>query len=736
MTSTIGDIRWQADNDSLENIQLLNRSRYAAETITDATVHGYLSQAANLAPSVIVANSLNGSVSIDVAGTRLSDSERANLKPLLVMPSDTSDVRLYAALDIGLSGNIQVLDWSQSAFLTASSSQPLGSRSYAAQNKNVGNSSLMDSINAGSTFGRQLGTGYSDLVDGNDTTLTGSAGASDRGGLNDNVISLVAGRDVVFSAVRSSDTEQQRASLRVNRPTEIAAGRDLVTPAFLGQNFAEDDVTRLSAGRDIIGGNVDTGAIVISGPGQLRVEAGRDVLLQQSSGIAAIGNSVNQALPDQGAKITVAAGMAREVDLPLATARYGRDASFRSELLAAVVASQLPPPAGRASWSEASESEVDAVFSTLTDANQVAALQRYLDARFVALYLPEQAGRDAAYYRSDAFQRLKHEAMWQHAQALTSEAAAIAGSDNAAEEASRQARRQALYDQAAAVVDLAGLGDSFDRNGLVNLANARVHNRAPGGGNTFSLIDNSQGGIDVIAADGVLVGLPATDGKARGFVNFAGGSFRSLSGGDFLAGDQKVIVADRGNLFIYSTDGDIDSGQGSNNAVSQVTPRRVFNQRLGRVITATEPPLTGAGLQSILNPADVKPVVGLYAPRGEIRALDAFIVGNVELAAPVVKGADNIAGQPPSGGGAPAVSVNIAPKLGNTQAGLEQATEAGNERKQASDDGKLSVELLGLGAEGEAAATASGNPDRCREPAQGEGKAPGGASAQDKPCPR
>lgn len=734
MTSTAGNISWQADNDSLENIQLLNRSRYAAETITDTTVHGYLSQAANLAPSVIVANSLNGSVSIDAAGTKLSDSERANWKPLLVMPSDTSDVRLYAAYDISLSGNIQVLDWSQSAFLTASSSQPIGAKSYGAQNPDKAN--LMGSLNASSLWGRQLGTGYSALVDGNDATLTGSAGASDRGATNDNVVSLVAGRDVVFSAVRSSDTEQQRASLRVNRPTEIAAGRDLVTPAFLGQNFAEDDVTRLSAGRDIIGGNVDTGAIVISGPGQLRVEAGRDVLLQQSSGIAAIGNSVNQALPDQGAKITVAAGMAREVDLPLATARYGRDASFRSELLAAVVASQLPPPAGRASWSEASESEVDAVFSTLTDANQVAALQRYLDARFVALYLPEQAGRDAAYYRSDAFQRLKHEAMWQHAQALTSEAAAIAGSDNAAEEASRQARRQALYDQAAAVVDLAGLGDSFDRNGLVNLANARVHNRAPGGGNTFSLIDNSQGGIDVIAADGVLVGLPATDGKARGFVNFAGGSFRSLSGGDFLAGDQKVIVADRGNLFIYSTDGDIDSGQGSNNAVSQVTPRRVFNPRLGRVITATEPPLTGAGLQSILNPADVKPVVGLYAPRGEIRALDAFIVGNVELAAPLVKGADNIAGQPPSSGGAPAVSVNIAPKLGNTQAGLEQATEAGNERKQASDDGKLSVELLGLGAEGEAAATASGNPDRCREPAQGEGKAPGGASAQDKPCPR
>ena len=133
---------------------------------------------------------------------------------------------------------------------------------------------------------------------------------------------------------------------------------------------------------------------------------------------------------------------------------------------------------------------------------------------------------------------------------------------------------------------------------------------------------------------------------------------------------------------------------------------------------------TGSGFQSILTPPDVSPVVGLYAPKGEIRALDAFIVGKVEIAAPVVKGADNIAGQPPSGGGAPAPSVNLAPKIGNTQAGLEQVAEAGNERKQASEDGKLSVELLGLGAEGEAAASASasGSPERRREDEESEGK--------------
>lgn len=738
--STRGDVTLAPNSQSLRYLTRALSTAPGSISVAIGEPLLQLGQLAAVLPSVIHMVSLNGDVSIDGSGVEyetIQEGEKKTVRTtanaLFVTPSDESDFRVYAARDFSLKNQLQLTDREQA--------KPVFNASTDAPVSAAGLSGLAGAL--ASSSASRVSNSYDELVRDAGGKLVGDPIEDLGQASNDRKVTIAAGRDLRFDPV-SSGVSQGYANLRVNRPAELIAGRDIVNPLFMGQNFAEDDVTRLIAGRDIVGGSSSTGAIVISGPGQLRVEAGRDVLLQQSSGIAAIGNSVNQALPDQGAKITVAAGMAREADLPQATQRYGSDAAFRAELRAAVVASQLPPPAGRASWADASDAEVEATFATLTDTHQVAALQRYLDARFVARYLPELAGHDAAYYRSDEFQRRKHEAMWQLAQALTSEAAGIAGSDNAAEEARRQARRQALYEQAAQVVDLAGLGDSFDRSGLVNLADARVHNLAPGGGNTFSLIDNSLGGIDVIAADSVLVGLPSKDGKAHGFVNFSGGSFRSLTGGDFLAGDQKVIVAGRGNLYIYSTDGDIDSGKGSNNVVSQVVPRRVFNSLTGEVETKGQPPLSGSGFQSILNPADVTPVVGLYAPKGEIRALDAFIVGKVELAAPVVKGADNIAGQPPSSGGAPAVSVNITPKLGNTQAGLEQATEAGNERKQASEDGKLSVELLGMGAEGEAAAagTASGNPDRCQEPAEGEGKASGGAPAKpgsaapDKPCPR
>lgn len=712
MFSTQGDVRFVPN---VQSFSVITRalSSVSRSQIVDNSLASNLQVLSTVLPSAFTAISLNGDVEVSGAGAVFTqkngdkvETYQTTARPLYVTSSDQAEFRVFAGNDIQISGGLQLLDDDQvPALASATKSAPTGTNG------------LKDNILAAlSNTGKRVKGDFSAVVSGNESTLQtdpmnqleepGHAGLS----------TWVAGRDIRFDRAATTNPV-----LRVNRPTELIAGRDILNPVFLGQNFNEEDVTRLSAGRDILGGSYNTGAIALGGPGQLRVEAGRDVLLQQSTGIAAIGNSVNQALPDQGAKITVAAGMARAVDLPVVTARYGDDSALRSELRAAVIASQLPPPTGRATWAEASDAEVEATFATLTTPNQVAAVQRYLDARFVALYLPELAGRDVAYYRSDAFQRIKHEAMWQRAQAFTSQAAAIKGSDNAAEEARRQTQRQALYEQAAQVVDLAGLGDEFERKGLVNLASARVHNRAPGGGNAFSLIDNSQGGIDVIAADNVLVGLPSKDGAAHGFVNFEGGSFRSLTRGDFLAGDQKVIVAGRGNLYIYSTDGDIDSGQGSNNEVSQVVPRRTFDERTGRVVTSTQPPLTGAGFQSILNPSDVTPVVGLYAPKGEIRALDAFIIGKVEIVAPVVKGADNIAGQPPSGGGTPAPTVNIAPKLGDTQAGLEQATQAGNERKQAGEDSKLSVELLGLGAEGEAAAAGAAKGDGQTE--QGKRKA-------------
>ncbi|MBT9609308.1 MAG: filamentous hemagglutinin family protein [Aquabacterium sp.] len=703
--STKGNVTLEPNSQTL---RLLTRAlnNVAGNVVIPVADLTNMGQLAALLPPVMRLTSYSGDVSIDAAGVEyktktngVTQDVRTTANAMAVTPSVSSDVRVYAANDLSLRGTFQLPDRQQaSAVFGASPAAPVASSGLAG---------MANALNPLLAAGSSLGIVYSAVVAGNSSQLVSRPITDTAQADNPNVVTFAAGRDLRFDPTEGSATSITYAALRVPRPAELTAGRDLLNPVFMGQNFREGDVTRLSAGRDVVSLDTNVGAVVINGPGQLRVEAGRDILLQQSTGVAAVGNSINQALPDQGAKITLAAGMDRQVNIERVTASYGSDAAFRAELRAAVVASQLPPPEGKTSWAEATDAEVLSTFGTLTDARQVGALDRFLNARFVAQYLPELAGRSEAYYLSDAFKRVKHETMWRLATSLASQAVSIAISSDAGEEAKRKVQRQNLFKEAAGIVDLAGLGQSVDRQGLINLASARVHNLAPGGGNASGSIDNSLGGIDVIAADKVLVGLPSNDGKPRGFVNYDGGSFRSLTGGDFLAGDQKVIVSGRGNLFIYATDGDIDSGKGSNNVASQATPRRFFNTVTQQVETKGQPSLTGSGFQTIQEPADVQPRIGLYAPNGEIRALDAFIVGgDVQVAAPIVRGADNISNAsgvaPPA---APTVTISIAPKLADPQAGVEQAAErSGNAKSRGAGNSQLSVELLGLGADGEAAA--------------------------------
>jgi hypothetical protein len=118
------------------------------------------------------------------------------------------------------------------------------------------------------------------------------------------------------------------------------------------------------------------------------------------------------------------------------------------------------------------------------------------------------------------------------------------------------------------------------------------------------------------------------------------------------------------------------------------------------------PALTvGSGI-GILQPAVGQAAgdIGLYAPNGEVRALDAQIraPGRITLAAEVVRGADNISGGSVVGAPAAVPSVPIslpsaAPSAGEAQAagGIGSAGTAGQARERNS---LLMVELLGLGA--------------------------------------
>ena len=142
-----------------------------------------------------------------------------------------------------------------------------------------------------------------------------------------------------------ADGAIDRLTLSVPKQARIGAGGDILDMVFIGQNIAANDITRITAGRDIVAssrvlsvqsaagsanlpvlqGNVFT----LGGPGALFVEAGRDLgpflnsavvgdgggqNLTYGGGIITVGNDYNPWLAPVGAKIYAAFGVGKGAD--------------------------------------------------------------------------------------------------------------------------------------------------------------------------------------------------------------------------------------------------------------------------------------------------------------------------------------------------------------------------------------------------------------------------------------
>lgn len=104
--------------------------------------------------------------------------------------------------------------------------------------------------------------------------------------------------------------------LSLPKAADITAGGDIRDIQYMGQNANPTDVTRITAGGSLIFDplytvNLDTlfsPGIEQGGSGQFLVQAGENMDLGRSNGIAAVGNLYNQALQDQGCELDVVAG--------------------------------------------------------------------------------------------------------------------------------------------------------------------------------------------------------------------------------------------------------------------------------------------------------------------------------------------------------------------------------------------------------------------------------------------
>lgn len=536
-------------------------------------------------------------------------------------------------------------------------------------------------------------------------------------GLSGSVIGYEINK-LVFTALHAADRDPLRihaqGSLTVAdgkkvispKLAEITAGLDITNLTFYGQHHHENDQTLISAGRNFVNNSIvgSNGLISLAGPGMLEIDAGRQLNLGASAGVETIGNIYNTTLPASGASVRLAAGLNATLDAGgfanflttyLAASGAPSGASYRNSLV-----SYVKRKLNHGYDVSYSYDEALSLFNSFSETGRIAFVRTVLAEEFGRSYLAPgkayatawaQAVADAGVapdvYGGKTFERMRDKIMFEEIQL-----GGIAGSS-----AKDAASKEAGYAQGYTAIDLAGYGAPFRFVGDIDLIQSKAQTksggdiefRAPGGGVNVGL------SADVSSAIG-----DTKSSDKRGVVAYAGGNIRSFSDGDFLVNAQKVFVIGAGDILLWSSNGNIDSGKGSNNTVTVPPLVPKIDPTDGSIIFELPTLATGSGI-GILDASNGKAdgAAYLFAPRGEVIALDAFIRAPTVFFDPdKIRGADNVIGVSANPVSAPApVSVG---GLGSVASNPAEATSASNVAPKTGEQEKnsiLTVEVLAMG---------------------------------------
>ena len=458
----------------------------------------------------------------------------------------------------------------------------------------------------------------------------------------------------VLFATRDGDIQGgEGALLFLARAAELNAGRDLVNLDVIIQNLDADDVSLISAGRNLFYQTprlpVDTrigsaGAVLstsntinVWGPGRLVVTTGQGLDLGTAGGVLSRGSTLNAALPGIGASLSLFAGLGSA----------GLDF----------------------------DSFVEAYFT---------AGAPYADA--VAQYMRDLTG-DSDLTEEQALVGFR----------------ALSGADQTELVLSTFFSELRETGRVAAV----STGPSYARGDAAIKALFPAENYAGGMDLFFSQIFTVAGGdIELLAPGGAInVGLatpPSSFGIAKrpselGIATLSEGNVQAFLRDDFNVNESRVFAADGGDILVWSNLGDIDAGRGARSAISVPANQFQFDNQ-GRVKLTVPPPIQGSGIRAFTTtPGRKFGDTDLVTPRGVVNASEAGIesAGNITIAAVAVLGAENI-----KAGGA-AVGVPSA-NVGVVGAGVAGAAGAANAASRSAVDsssgaGRANDATSGLG---------------------------------------
>jgi len=163
----------------------------------------------------------------------------------------------------------------------------------------------------------------------------------------------------------------------------------------------------------------------------------------------------------------------------------------------------------------------------------------------------------------------------------------------------------------------------------------------PGGGLIVGLSNTRK---EVLATQKFITGqeVGLTDSGALGLVAVEDGAIRGFARDDILVNQSRILTVGGGNILLWSSEGGIDAGKGAKTATSVPAPIiRVDSQ--GNVTQELQGAAAGSGIGALSSGGVKAGDVDLIAPKGTVNAGDAGIrAGNLNIAAQVVLGADNI----------------------------------------------------------------------------------------------
>ena len=180
-------------------------------------------------------------------------------------------------------------------------------------------------------------------------------------------------------------------------------------------------------------------------------------------------------------------------------------------------------------------------------------------------------------------------------------------------------------------------GSFRNYQGEINLFASRI--KTERGGNIEFMVPG--GGLIVGLANTPEV-LVNTGNDVLGMVTVADGNIRGFARDNILVNQSRILTVGGGNVLLWSSEGDIDAGKGKKTATA-VPPPIVKVDAQGNVTQELQGAASGSGIGALSSGRVAAGDIDLIAPRGTVNAGDAGIrAGNLNIAAQVVLGADNI----------------------------------------------------------------------------------------------